>query len=282
VESAIMQRKRDDLDKRPVPAGPFRSYLSRLLKDKKSPLTTEKRAAFEKVRDQFKPEKERLHDEYNIARMERMMCGWRYTRASDAEAPALKHELEQWLQLYLHCVADHEANTDRESRALWGILTPDQQHEIADLKWERYGKSEGGHSHAFFTAKIMRRAMGKLDAASSDRFDKEAAKWEAKHNERLARYQVGEQQMNRLQFYYDACDPALFAYALPKVLAITGDLLRDEPEAQRALYQQLDPARRAEWNQKVEAEIAETRKTMLNKYAERGVAMLKALGETAP
>jgi hypothetical protein len=280
VASPAMQSRFDDLAKRPVPANAFRSYLPRLLKDKKAPLTAEQRTALEQARDQFKPEKARLHDEYNVARMGRMICGWRYAKASDDEAPALKRELEQWLALYLRCVADHEASTDRESRAYWAILTPAQQREVAELKWERYASTNPGHSRAFFTAKIMRKAMGKLDAASSERFDREAAKWEASHNDILARYQASEQQMTRLQFYYDTCDPALFQYALPKVLAVTGELFRHEPEAQRALYQQLDPARRAEWNQKIDAAIADTRATMLEKYSDQAAGLLKILGET--
>ena len=70
-----MQSRLDELGKRPVPAGAFRSYLPRMLKDRKAPLTAEQRAALEQARDQIKPEKSRLHDEYNIARMGRMICG---------------------------------------------------------------------------------------------------------------------------------------------------------------------------------------------------------------
>ena len=188
--------------------------------------------------------------------------------------------MEQWLALYLRCVADHDASTDRESRVYWAILTPAQQREVAERKWERYARTEPGHARAFAAAKIMRRAMGKLDAASSERLDREAAKWEASHNEVLARYQTGEQQMTRLQFYYDICDPALFQYALPKVLAVTGDLFRHEPEAQRALYRQLDPARRVEWEHKIDDAIADTRQTMLEKYSAGAGALLKIFGET--
>ena len=174
--------------------------------------------------------------------------------------------MEQWLALYLRCVADHDASTDRESRVYWAILTPAQQREVAERKWERYARTEPGHARAFAAAKIMRRAMGKLDAASN--------------NEVLARYQTGEQQMTRLQFYYDICDPALFQYALPKVLAVTGDLFRHEPEAQRALYRQLDPARRVEWEHKIDDAIADTRQTMLEKYSAGAGALLKIFGET--
>ena len=107
VNEPTLQVRLDELAKRPAPMSDWRSHLFRLLKDKQNPLSTDQRMAFESIRDKYKAEQQRLHDEYNVLRVERLICGWEYTRAEAAELPALKNELAELLALYLRCKADH-------------------------------------------------------------------------------------------------------------------------------------------------------------------------------
>ena len=256
VNAPALRARLDELAKRPAPTSDWRSHLFRLLKDKKNPLSAEQRTAFESIRDKFKDEQQRLHDEYNVLRVERLICGWEYTRSEAAELPALKNELAELLALYLRCKADHAASCDRQSRELWALLTPEQQREVVEMKWSRYARTEPGHSRAFFTAKILTRALGKLDAAVSQQLAEEAAVWEAKHNAILTRNQAAEEMVTRLMFYYDTTDTALFDYGLPRCVKVHGELLDVDSEALRAIYQKLDPATHHEWNAKIDSAIA--------------------------
>lgn len=279
VNEPALHGRLDELAKRPAPTSDWRSHLFRLLKDKKNPLSAEQRTAFESIRDKFKDEQQRLHDEYNVLRVERLICGWEYTRAEAAELPALKNELAELLALYLRCKADHASACDRQSRELWAILTPEQQREVVEMKWSRYARTEPGHSRAFFTAKILTRALGKIDAAVSQQLAQEAAVWEAKHNAILTRNQAAEELVTRLMFYYDTVDSALFDYGLPRCVKVHGELLDVDSEALRAIYQKLDPAAHSEWNAKIDSAIAELRTMMLDKYSDSASEMLKALGQ---
>ena len=260
-----------------VPFG-FRPYLSKLLQDSDSPLTTEQKAGFARVRDKYAAEQARLHDEWNSVRMEHIICGWRYAKCSDAEAPALRDELEKWIQLYLRCHADLDDTTDRQSRELWALLTPAQQQDVLGLRWQKFARSHPGHAHDFREARLMLRAVGPLDEAGLARFNREAAMWEAEHRKRSAEMESAVDLKDRLRFYYDTTDRELFQYALPRLLKPQADVARLGPEAMRSLYRQLDPARGAEWNEKIAAALADTRETMLTKYSAK--AMLMALGET--
>lgn len=280
VNSPEFQARLDELARRPTPTSDWRSHLFRLLKDKKSPLSFEQRAAFEAIRDKFKAEQQRLHDEYNVVRVVRLIRGWEYARAGASELPSLKNELTKLLALYLRSKADHAASCDRQSRELWAVLTPEQQREIIELKWERYARTEPGHSRAFFIAKILTKALGKLDAAVSQQLDREAAVWEAKHNSILTRNQAAEEMMTRLMFYYDTTDSALFEYGLPRCVSVHGELLDVDAEALRIIYQNLKPAADPEWNTKIATAVTELRTAMLEKYSAVAGDMLKALGET--
>lgn len=279
VNEPALQKRLDELARRPPPMSDWRSHLFRLLKDKKNPLSAGQRMAFENIRDNFKDEQQRLHDEYNVVRVVRLIRGWEYARAEDSELPALKKELAELLALYLRCKADHAASCDRQSRELWAVLTPEQQREVVEMKWSRYARTEPGHSRAFFTAKILTRVLGKLDADLSQRLAEEAVVWEAKHNAILTRNQTAEEMVTRLMFYYDTVDAALFDYGLPRCVKVHGELLDVDSEALRAIYQKLDPAAHHEWSGKIDSAIAELRTMMLDKYSDSASEMLKALGQ---
>ena len=279
TNSPELQKRLDELARRPAPTSDWRSHLFRLLKDQQNPLSAEQRTAFEKIRDKFRNEQQRLHDEYNVVRVVRLIRGWEYARAGYAELPALKSELAELLALYLRCKADHAASCDRQSRELWAVLTPEQQREVMEMKWDRYARTEPGHSRAFFTAKILTRTLGRFNADISDKLSHEAAEWEAKHNAILTRNQAAEELITRLMFYYDATDTALFDHGLPRCLQTHGELLDVDSEALRAIYQKLDPAVHPEWNAKIDAAITDLRTMMLDKYSESASDMLQALGE---
>lgn len=279
-DSPQQQERLAQLRTRPKAKWGFRPYLTKLLTAKDSPLSAEQRTGFARLRDQYKAEQNRLHDEWNTIHMQHLMCGWRYARCTPQEAPALKAELEDWMRFYLRFQADFEFSLDRQSRELWALLTAEQQRAVTDLKWQTYARTAPGHPETFVALKKFQQAIGPLDEATSQRVAKEAAQWHARYLPLAQKAEAAHDDLDRLMFYYDAVDSALFAYAMPQKLQTHAELVRLEPEAIRALYQQLDPARREEWHHKADQAIGSLRKIMLNKYSTNARSLLLALGET--
>lgn len=250
--SPKQQQSLDEINARPKAPWGFRPYLTKLLSAKDSPLTAEQKVGFARLRDQYKAEQNRLHDEWNTIRMQHLMCGWRYARCTPQEAPALKAELEDWMRLYLRFQADFEFSLDRQSRELWALLTAEQQRAVTDLKWQTYARTAPGHPETFVALKKFQQAIGPLDEATTQRIEKEAEHWHTRYQPLAQQAESANEEMHRLMFYYDRVDAAVFAHVLPRALQSISAKVRLEPEALRALYQQLDPARHDEWHQKAE------------------------------
>ena len=119
---------------------------------------------------------------------------WRYAAANESEAPALRQELADWMRLRMEWTQQEHLAQYRFARAVWNVLTPDQQVKLIAGEWKSCVTLDTGHTRGDATAKIITRSLGKPDqaagfAAASAAWSKErqplhAALSEAENNER--------------------------------------------------------------------------------------------------
>ncbi len=127
------------------------------------------------VLDRHTPANLRWHDERNTLRCKWNEWMWFYAAASDGEAPALRVQLLEWMRLRMIWTEQEHLAQFRFARAVWDILTPEQQSHLLAGGWKAFAKQDTGHTRGDFMERIVTRALGKPDDQAA--LDSAIADW---------------------------------------------------------------------------------------------------------
>ncbi|MCP5560647.1 MAG: hypothetical protein H7A55_23140 [Verrucomicrobiaceae bacterium] len=160
---------------RPDPGTFFLRYAFALKKHAAKLLTPEQTGKLATVLEQHTPDHSRWHDERNTLRCKFNEVMWRYVGAADAEAVALRSELDRWMQLRMKWTAQEHLAQYRFARAVWEVLDAERQQKLIAGEWKTYASQDTGHTRGDATAKIITRALGKVD--DKDAFAAATSQW---------------------------------------------------------------------------------------------------------
>lgn len=186
---------------RPDPGTFFLRYAFGLQRHAKKLLSETQAEQLAAVMQRHTPTHSRWHDERNTLRCKFNEVMWRYSGASEADAPALRRELEDWMRLRMAWTEQEHLAQYRFARAVWEVLTPVQQGKLIAGEWKTYAPQDTGHTRGDATAKIITRALGKPD--HSDAFETTAAAWSRERIPMHAAVTDTENRERRIVFAMD-------------------------------------------------------------------------------
>lgn len=169
---------------------------------------------------------------------------WRHAGASEAEAPALRRELEDWMRLRMVWTQQEHLAQYRFARDVWTVLTPEQQTKLIAGEWKPYAKQDTGHTRADATAKIVTRALGKPDDQAA--FDAAVTAWSRQRARLHSTVTETEHAERRIVFAMDLNSESMAHAASEKATAAYAALYTAEADAIRRIVQAAyrDPAAR--------------------------------------
>ncbi|MCB1237816.1 MAG: hypothetical protein KDM91_22310 [Verrucomicrobiae bacterium] len=189
---------------RPDPGTFFLRYAFGMKRHAKTLLTPGQTVTLEAVIATHSPIGSRWHDERNTLRCRWNAVMWRHAAASEADAPAVRRELEEWMRLRMLWTRQEHLAQYRFAREVWDLLTPEQQAKLIAGDWKAHATLDTGHQRADATAKIVTRALGKPDRTAE--FEAAGAAWS---NERVPLHTAlrdAEDLERRLAFAMDLND----------------------------------------------------------------------------
>lgn len=219
---------------RPDPGTFLLRYAFALKQHAKKLLTEEQRSRLLTVLDRHTPAHSRWHDERNTLRCKWTELMWLHA-ANEAEAPKLRKQLGECMRLRMIWTQQEHLAQYRFARAVWEVLTPEQQQRLLAGEWKTYAKQDTGHTRGDATVKIIARALGKPDDQAA--LDAAIASW-AKQREPLhAALTVAENDERRIVFAMDLNSESMAHEANARVIAAYTALYNAEADAIRRIVQ---------------------------------------------
>ncbi len=192
---------------RPDPGTYFLRYAYGLKRHANQLLATSQAIQLTEVIEAHSSAQSRWHDERNALRCKYNQVLWLYAAADEEAAAPLRTELSEWMRLRMNWTQQEHLAQYRFARAVWRVLTPDQQSKLLAGEWKGYAKMDTGHSRGDATGKLIRRALGKPD--HPEVFDAMVSEWSqarAPLQEAVLQY---EHQERRIVFAMDLNSEAL-------------------------------------------------------------------------
>lgn len=220
---------------RPDPGTFFLRYAFGLKQHAKKLLTEEQRTRLLAVLDEHTPAHSRWHDERNTLRCKWTEFLWLHAAAGDAEATTLRQELADWMRLRMAWTQQEHLAQYRFARAVWDVLTPDQQAKLIAGEWKKFAKQDTGHTRGDATAKIITRALGKPDDQAA--FDAAIAAWSAQRLPLHAAVDEAENTERRIVFAMDLNSESMAHAANEKATTAYAALYTAEADAIRRIVQ---------------------------------------------
>jgi Spy/CpxP family protein refolding chaperone len=229
---------------RPDPGTFFLRYAFGLKQHAKKLLTEEQRTRLLAVLDEHTPAHSRWHDERNTLRCKWTAVLWLHAAAGDADAAALRQKLGDWMRLRMVWTRQEHLAQYRFARAVWDVLTPEQQAKLIAGEWKPFAKQDTGHTRGDATAKIITRALGKPDDQAA--FDAAIAAWSAQRLPLHAKVEKTEHAERRIVFAMDLNSESMAHAANEKATTAYAALYNAEADAIRRIVQAAyrDPAAR--------------------------------------
>lgn len=258
---------------RPDPGTFFLRYAFGLTRHAKKLLTDDQAKALEQVLAQHTAGHSRWHDERNTVRCKFTEIMWRYAGASEAEAAPLRRELDEAMRLRMRWTEQEHLAQYRFARAVWEVLTPEQQGKLIAGEWKTYAAQETGHTRADATAKVITRALGKPDNKAA--FEQAVATWSQAREPLHAAVSLTENNERRIVFAMDLNSEVMAHEASLKANEAFAKLYLAEAEATRRIVQAgyVNPQARCA------KAAAEGWKEATERYAEGAGELIKVMGE---
>lgn len=160
---------------RPDPETFFLRYAFGLQRHARKLLTESQAVELAAVINSHSSAQSRWHDERNTLRCKYNQVLWLYAAADEKAAAQLRSELSEWMDLRMRWTQQEHLAQYRFARAVWNVLTPDQQFKLIAGEWKAFAKMDTGHSRGDATGKLITRALGKPD--HPEVFDTMVSEW---------------------------------------------------------------------------------------------------------
>ena len=235
AEVNAVQRDADAILARPDPGTLFSYYVFGLKRNTARLLDADQAKRLSAVIDAQSAAVLRWHDERNTLRCKFTQLMWRFTGASDADAPKLRAELDTWMRLRMAWTEQEHIAQYRLCRAAWDVLTAEQRQRLLGGEWKEFAKQDTGHAYADFTTAVMTRALGKPNDAEA--FEKAVAAWPKERAPLHAAFIKADKRERLIVFAMDINSGAMAHGANVAANAAFAKLYMAETEAFRRIVQ---------------------------------------------
>lgn len=220
---------------RPDPGTSFGYYIFGLRRHAAKLLSADQAERLERIIAERSPISQRWHDERNTLRCKFNQVMWRYAGVEQSEAPSLRNELAAWMRLRMTWTQQEHLAAYRFSRAVWDLLSADQQRKLTAGQWSEYAKMDTGHTRENAAQKIITRALGEPDDAAA--FKEALDAWSTQRGPLHEAVRIAEDRQRRLAFALDLNSEAMLDRANREATEAFASLYLAEAEAFRRIVQ---------------------------------------------